>query len=171
MQVSFWKRLQASTSGKQQISTSPGQDEVSSHAELANAHGCSVCLVTFFRCGLQMRAVTRAQQTRGDGTWTCILCASDGPARQLTCDGMCRACEKCYFRDAQNDRAGDIAHKCCRTAEEVRKYISPGHKTVLLPDVGCGKEQWLSRGQPWQDGRTIWSIESPEELATALGST
>jgi hypothetical protein len=107
-------------------------------------------------------------QIPGDGTWTCIICGSDGPARTLSCPGFCRACQKCYFGDEARDGAGDARHTCCRTADDVLRCMRPGHRLVMLPDMGYGRTTWEQHGQTWQTAHGMWSIESQEELDSCL---
>ena len=107
--------------------------------------------------------MSAAMQERGDGTWTCVLCASDGPGKQLSCEAKCRACDACYFKENARDRAGDTAHKCCRTAEEFRSALEPGHQVVSLPDMGLGRERWTELGKTWQLGG-LFSAASHEAL-------
>ncbi len=109
-------------------------------------------------------------QGKEAGTWTCILCLSDGPALSLTCPGQCRACKPCYM--ASLTEGADCTrpqHRCCRTAEQVQFLIESSGcvKGVLaFPDVGWGRVEWLKTGLKWpQLGRGMWCVESTDVLS------
>lgn len=87
----------------------------------------------------------------------------------MTCQGRCRACNKCYFHDEAEDASGDAPHTCCRTPEQVRCILKPGHRVLVFPDMGMGRESWEKLGRPWQTASLgMWSAESIEEVETIL---
>ena len=107
----------------------------------------------------------------GDGTWTCIVCGSDGPGLALECIGKCRACAQCYFgpcEHADQDRTGELAHSCCRNAEDVCKIRLADRYALAFPDVGWGRAKWERCGLLWKDPkRKMWRVAS-HELHTEL---
>lgn len=109
-------------------------------------------------------------QIRGDGTWSCILCASERQGATLECDGWCRACDACYpqgVASRSGDTYGEIAHVCCRTIRDIDAIRIQGHTTVALPDVGLGKDEWRRRGLIWRDTqRSMFSVENMRKLGT-----
>jgi hypothetical protein len=64
-----------------------------------NIHVCNYTYIhTYTFVHIHMYTQILAYIQKGDGLWTCIMCASDGPGLMLDCLGKCRACAaQCYW--------------------------------------------------------------------------